>query len=435
MKRLRLFALAFAATLAALALSNCSKDPDGPDGPDGPEGPGQTLPDDEPARYFDIWVRAGGSGETAVLVQNTDNLEASASPMDFLNKGTDVTATLQEETTFRNGYYYQIPISNDRFGKYRILDGRLTVVAERPYGKNTFQTYRFTHAWINDNTLLIMSSNGSKDKIIWTKLDTRDMTILSEGELPIQIAAGGQFSTSGILCYRESDDTLIYFFQRKKTGDDRSFFAAFIRAADMTLLNEETISLEEDVQADGFYMGGTAYGELLQEKTFFDEKGHLYLSCDIEVNYPEKTARFIRIKKGEFSVDKTYKGYSGKTGKIVVSSFLTAGKALLYILDPAHTNAGWGSSGGYNCYYAIWDIASDSLSEIMFEGKPLPFSSGQWSQRHAIVGSKAYIGTNPENNEPTVYIYDIPTGKVEKGMSIREGYTFFRIVPMTRPQE
>lgn len=427
MKKIKLFALTFMTALCTTFFSSCSDDDDPNLNPE------SDAEETSSNYYYDIWVRAeDGNGNRQILVKNVESMEAQSLSLNFVNSGTDVTATLKEETTFKDGYYYQIPVSNDRFGKYQILDGKITAIAERPYGQNTFQTYRYTHSWLNENTLIIMSSNGSKNKIIWTKLNTDNMTILSEGEVNISIPEGGQFSTSGILRYRETDKTLIYFFQRKKIGDDRSFYVAFIDANDMSVINEETITLEAEIQADGYYMGGTAYGELLQEKTFFDENGHLYLSCDIEIDYPEKEARFIRIKKGEYKIDKSYKGYDGYTGKIVTCSYLTTGKALLYIIDPTHTNAGWGSSGGYNCYYAIWDINTDALTEIMYNGKPLPFSSGQWSQRHAIIGDKAYIGTNPEANEPTIYIYDIKTGNVEKGLTITEGYTFFRIVPMKK---
>ena len=37
---------------------------------------------------------------------------------------------------------------------------------------------------------------------------------------------------------------------------------------------------------------------------------------------------------------------------------------------------------------------------------------------------KAYIGVNTEKANPCIYIYDIATGKVEKGAEIAEGYYF-----------
>ena len=95
-------------------------------------------------------------------------------------------------------------------------------------------------------------------------------------------------------------------------------------------------------------------------------------------------------------------------------------------MDPTYTGANaWGSA--YNCYYAVIDLDTDQKEEIQYEGQPLPFSEGNFSQRSVVVGDKAYIGTNPEKDQPTIYIYDLATGQVTKGLSITEGYGFNRI--------
>ena len=63
----------------------------------------------------------------------------------------------------------------------------------------------YTHAWIDDNTLVIMSTNGKKDKILYTKLNAEDLTILAEGELNIPAPTNWlKLTSSGILTYRKS---------------------------------------------------------------------------------------------------------------------------------------------------------------------------------------------------------------------------------------
>ena len=104
-------------------------------------------------------------------------------------------------------------------------------------------------------------------------------------------------------------------------------------------------------------------------------------------------------------------------------------KALLYIQDPEHTGVeNWGDD--YNCYYAVLDLKTDKVEEIKHDGKVLPYSSGTFSQRSIVLGDKAYIGVNPKNEQPCVYIYDIKTGKVTKGLTIAKGYLFGRIVAL-----
>ena len=74
------------------------------------------------------------------------------------------------------------------------------------------------------------------------------------------------------------------------------------------------------------------------------------------------------------------------------------------------------------------DLTTDQKEEFTYNGEKLPYSSGTFSQRSLVTTNKVYIGVNPKTSEPCVYIYDIKTGKTEKGLTIAEGYGFDRIV-------
>lgn len=426
MKKISFFACALSAML--IGFSACSED-DGKidDGGQG-QGGGNGSSVEEKGTHFDIWVSLGestgmGSDGATCLVKSVDSLTVQE-PINFKNDGVDVTATIYQESVIKDGYYYQVPKSADRFGKYRIADNRLETLAEHPFEQNTYKDRRYTHAWTDDNTLVIMAANGSADKVIWTKLNAADMSIMAEGELSLEVPEGDKFSTSGLAKYRESDNMIIYAFQHK--NETEHFYVAFIDADDMSVVNE----VMED-RAD--QMAGTAYGELLQDKMFFDEDDNLYIACNSKLPGAEKSTqqygRLLRINNGETAFDKTYEGYNYDKGKIVTASYLTEGKALIYIQDPDYTGAGaWGDA--YNCYYAVLDLKTDAKTEIQYQGQNLPFCSGTFSQRSLVDGDVAYIGVNPEDSEPCVYIYNIEDGTVEKGLSITEGYEFDRIVRM-----
>lgn len=432
MKKFQLFTCAFTAALFSFSFNACSSDdpeiepekPGVPGVPETPETPEDPKEPEASTTHFDLWVTVGatgGMGSTdAVLVKSVDSLKEQPT-IDFKNDGVDVTATIKEETIYKGKYYYQVPVSADRFSKYQIVGNKLITVFEQKFVKNTFKDRRYTHAWIDDKTLVIMAANGSANKVIWTKLNAEDMRILDEGELSLEVPEGDKFSTSGLAKYRKSDDKIIYFYQHKK--ETRNFYAAFINAKDMTV--------EKEVKEDrAEMMAGTAYGELLQDKMFFDENENLYLACNNVIpGAPSTTQQFgrmLRIKKGDLDFDKSYIGHNYDKGKIITSSYLTTGKALLYIMDPDYTGAtGWGAA--YNCYYAMLDLTTDERTEFQYEGKHLPFSSGNFSQRSLVDGDVAYIGVNPETSNPCIYIYDIKNGTMEKGLTIAEGYGFDRI--------
>ena len=162
--------------------------------------------------HFDLTVTVGKQGgmgrDVTTIMQTRDKLDAGAM-VDFKNVGAEINADYSMETILRGKYYYQVPVSADRFVKLQFKDNKMQVVQAQPFMENTYSTRQYCHAWINDNTLLIMAANGDKDAIVWTKLNTDNMTIISEGTLNISVAEGWEtFTTSGILAYRENDGKL-----------------------------------------------------------------------------------------------------------------------------------------------------------------------------------------------------------------------------------
>ena len=383
-------------------------------------------PDPLETAHFDIWVSIGGNsgmGSTNTqLVKGVKSLEAQET-IDFKGTGADVTAKLYQETIVKGQYYYQIPKETGRFGKYQIKNNQVITVKEFAFEGYTLKERKYTHAWIDDNTLVLMAANGDASKVVWIKVDTQNMKIISEGELNLPaLPAGGTFSTSGIASYRQEDNTILYSYLNNK--EKTKFFMAFVNPADMSVRK-----VVEEARAQ--FMAGTAFGELLQSKSFFDADGNYYLACNSQVaGSTSSTVQYgtlLRIKKGEEAFDASYVGFqkhAASHGKIVTAQYLSSNKALLYIQDPTFTGAaGWGSD--YNCYYAILDLTTDELTI-----PNLPFSQGTFSQRSVVLGEKAYIGINPKDSEPAIYIYDIPTGTLTKGLSIQEGYAFDRIVDL-----
>lgn len=416
MKKMKFFVWVFFIAITSMSFVGCSNDDD----------PTPEVIDPEATTHYDVWVSIGetsgmGSDET-LLVKSLDSLTVQKT-VDFQNDGVDVTAKLYQESIIKGQYYYQVPKEKERFGKYQILNNKIITVAEFPFSKNTLKDRRYTHAWIDDKTLVLMAANGKADKVIYIKVDAENMQILEEGELDLPaIPKGDKFSTSGLAIYRQSDGKIIYAFQHK--NETNHFYVAFI--------NANTMKVENTVVEDrAEQMAGTAYGELLQKKMFFDANDNLYIACSSALpnatSSTQQFGRLLRINKGATDFDKSYEGYKYDSGKLVTVDYLGGNKVLLYIQDPVHTGAGiWGK--GYNSYYAILDLITDKLEELQYEGKVLPYSNGTFSQRSIVLGDKVFIGVNPKNDDPCIYIYDMKNGNVTKGLTINGGYEFNRIV-------
>ena len=76
-------------------------------------------------------------------------------------------------------------------------------------------------------------------------------------------------------------------------------------------------------------------------------------------------------------------------------------------------------------FYSIINLSNGNREKVKFNGADLPYCSGRFSQRTAIADGKAYIGVADKDNLTAgVYIYDIASGKVEKGVELQGGFCF-----------
>ena len=284
----------------------------------------------------------------------------------------------------------------------------------------TYKARNYAHAWLNSNTLLIMSTDGEHKKVIWTKLNTNDMSILDQGTADIKVAEGyNVLTTSGIVAYRKSDNKVFYFYYNKQetSGSSKTTNEPYFRIA---VLNAETMAVEKDIiNKEAAQMTGGAYGELLQQTVFFDENDNLYISA-----FTGKAGQLLRIKKGEFDFEAGYNAFPGAKGKLLTVQYLGNGKALAYAGDGSGT-----SIDSYAYFYSIVDLNAKTVTRLQYNGADLPVSGGSFSQRSCVntKENKAYFAIDPKDAQPQVYVYDIPTGNVTEGVKIAEGYYFEQI--------
>ena len=378
--------------------------------------------------HFDLTVTVGKQGgmgrDVTTIMQSRDKLSEGAM-VDFKNVGAEINADYSMEMILKGKYYYQVPVSADRFVKMQFKDNKMEVVKSRPFKGNTYNTRQYCHAWTGDNQLVIMAANGDKDAIVWTKINTDDMRIISEGTLSISVASGWEsFTTSGILAYRQSDGKLFYFYYNKKgTGRKATKEEKF----HVAVINAQTMAVEQDNLCPfAAEMAGSAYGELLQQTMFFDEQDNLYLAAFSDTAIGEE-GKLLRINKGEFNIDASYNGFPNSDGKLLTTQYLGNGKLFCY---SRHDDETLGTTiDSYAHYYSVVDLKAGTRTRMTFNGTEIPYSSGRFSQRSAFDPSvnKVYFGVNTETAQPQIYVYDVAKGTVSEGLKVAEGYYFEQI--------
>ncbi len=419
MKKLNLLFGILMAIAMTLSFSACSDDNDPATTPD---------PDPQPELsdyHFDIFMTIGKHGGMnqgdGTIVKSVNSLTADMGVIDIKNDGIEFRSdnnTYSMESIVKEEYYYQVPNSNDRFIKLQVIGNSIRIVQEQPFKENTYKVRNYTHAWLDDDTLIIMAANGDADKIIWTKLDADDMHIIAEGTLDLPLPQGAKvFTASGILTYNEKAGKLYYFyFGKDKSGRKGKATSNFLTA----VINPSNMKVESNkVNTLAGEMAGSAYGELMQNCIMYDANGNLYLAAFTDTDTMEQ-GHLLRIKKGETDFDTTYEGYPNADGKLLTIQNLGNGKALVY----ARNDAAGTAIDSYSHYYSILNINTGVKERLSYNGQEIPYSGGRFAQRTVIVNGKAYIGVNTEKANPCIYIYDIATGKVEKGAEIAEGYYF-----------
>ena len=417
MKKFKFLLLPFVALFIAFGMTSCSNED-------------EPKPDDEDPTiiqdyHFDLWValdRHGGMGrDVQTLVRSLNSLEADQPEITFQGQGTEVNSILSLETILKGAYYYQVPVSGDRFAKYTIKDNQIQVVKERRFQTNTYSTRKYTHAWINDNTLVIVAANGDASKIIWTKLNADDMTIIDEGTLDVKMPEGGElFTTSGILTYRASDNKLFYFYYAK-TG--KAFGGKRVTPMMTAVINPANMAVESDTPCFlDCEMVGTAYGELLQTTTFIDGNNNLYIACVTDDADGNEHSHLLKIPANSTSFDQSYDGFTAD-GKLISIMYVGDNKVVAYAReDKIGTKI-----DDFSHYYTVLDVISKTSTPITFNGQRLAYSSGRFSSRMAYVNNKAYIGVDAEGQKPQIYIYDVTSGQTSLGATMASGYYFEQI--------
>lgn len=391
---------------------------------------------------FDIWVpmqnKVEGMGEDPHIIVQAEQINDGA--LDITGKGAETGATaLTPNVVFKDGYYYNVSREGN-FGKFQVKGNQVITIKEIPLPN--IADRRFSHSWIDDKTLVVVSSAGKKQEVHWAKIDVQQVKVIAEGKLALEAPKKDEeFNSSGILGYRKADNTLLYSFvympksdrKTKKLLTDRrqEIYMAFIDATTM-----EVKSVFTDRRAE--FLASTSFGETRQQKAFFDKNGDYYFaaakilsdeSSSIKVfSTTMQRGLVFRVKAGSSEIDQSYSGYPKERGKIIAMSELRDGEALICMQDPTFAtpdNPVWDSkTNPYVYYYIVLNLKNGEFRHLT----EIPFSNGNFAQLFSVVGKVAYIGVNSKDNVSQLYQYDIATGKITKGATLQEGFEFDRIV-------
>ena len=414
------------ATLVTLSFTSCESD--------------TPNPEKEITMGYDLWVPIDGA--TGQSTANTDPhiiarvADLTKGVFSIKGQGVETSAsTITPNVLYHQGYYYSVS-REGRFGKFRVSKTGIETIKEFPMPQ--ILDRRFSHAWLDDNTLVMLSSVGDKEEVSWVKVDVNKMVITAEGKLALPKPEEGElFNSSGLLGYRKADNMLIYphvyMEKSKKTSmalppKRNEIYIAFIDASTM-----QVKKIDKDTRCE--HLSSTSFGETRSQKTFFDSKGNFYFaaaSCNIPENAKKKSSTkqrsfLFRVNAGSMETDKSFDGYAQPRGKIITVFPLNDDEVLLYMQDPDFKEKGntdWSSKTNRYIYY--WLRCNMKMQQVEHI-KDIPFSNGNFGQLVVRNGDLVSIGANVEGAPTTIYQYNVNTRKVTKGATIADGFAIDRI--------
>lgn len=405
---------------------------------------GEDTPNPTPtpveAEGFDLWIPIkGATGKTQkeydqnIIVRAKDLTKGTIS---IKGKGADTGGTaLTPHIVYRDGYYYGVSREGN-FGKFEV---GTTVRTIKEFPLPMIKDRQFSHAWLDRKTLVLVGSTGKQKELSWARIDTQEMKLLASGTLALKAPAEDEiFCASGLLGYRQSDNTLIFphIYIAKKRSDRAKklrgeIYVAFIDAATM-----QVKAVDTDKRAD--WLGSMSFGDNRTCNTFTDKAGNFYfVAAKIlkETTRPSTTAQrslILRVNSGAMETDKSYDAYDQPRGKIIDLTPVSEDEVMLYVQDPKQAtpdNPIWDSKN--NRYVFFWQIMNLRTHKVRrIEGVPL--SVGNFSHFAAPSAGKVYLGTNVASGNNCIYIYDLKSGKVSKGAELEAGFEIERIVPVYR---
>ena len=385
---------------------------------------------------YDVWVAldkgtSSKERQDAHAVRKVPSLETGE--YDIIGKGVETLASrMTPNVIYRDGYYYSVSREGD-FGKYKITDANVEVVKRFPL-KEVLDR-RFSHVWLDANTLVLFGSAGDKKVVNWVKINTNDMKVVEKGILDLPAPKQGeQFNSSGLAGYRKNDNVILYTYvydiNKKKAMDAKArkdFNLSVIDAKTMKVVSTSTETRAE-------MPASTSFGETRQSKAFFDQQGNYYLACN-SVNEGSKSTQqhgyILRVKAGEKEFDKSFIVTLNDNSKIVTLRELMPNIALAYLQNPLYATGKDVWDNEKNPFVFFWSVINLSTG-AQTHLKDIPFSAGgNYVELAAVFENYAIFGANTKT-QTQFYKYDFKSGKITPGAKLKEGYYADRIVPIKK---
>lgn len=380
--------------LAITMLTGCSKEPSQNGGFEG----------EETYKYF--LLSALGTWPNTVHYMTATN-DVTQGVMDLSREGDEINSKGTYAYIAKNGYIFNYKTDQGIFKKMKYTRDKLVTEIEIPY---SFINDISAFTWVDDHTLLIFGDTSDAERIRYTVFDTTNLQIIKKGEVTGLEAfpEGFEHFSIGSAAYIDGVVYLQYGFR-----SSRWLYPNFYNFATISYNDFKVIKSEPDYRSSGASNGSPYF-----RTSFVKDNNSFYYACFTRTNSEKDDIYMFRINAGEQTVDKSYElnltQVLGGLKPETAFGYIGDNKMIVSYRDPSKGNS-------YNAKYAIIDLETKRVVRQLTE-LPLdePYELGFFTQ-----DQKVYMAINSAEEGNYVWIYDLKTDKVTRGMTLPDKISGF----------
>jgi len=318
---------------------------------------------------------------------------------------------MDRDVFVKDGFFYHLNRKNNRFSKFKLENGKLITAGFLDIKDFSIENFN----WIGKDSLLLTGLNLSGyNHSKYSFINTTKMETITQGDMEIP-APSGKYTTLSIgFVEKKGNALLVGYTYHLAQGVSNYLTSDTLYVSELSYPQMKLIGTQKDSRST--YPGGI---NTIQSYNFKDEKGDYYFqSCPgIALgNHPDLPTGIFKIEAGEKKIDPKY-FFNISASKIknhAYGMWYLGGNKAIIRSERKDLFKGLGdhySTAHFEFY--VLDLLTQSVTKLN-----LPLDKGTRRECVIVEGNTAYISVNSTREGNYIWLYNIKTGALKKGLQL-----------------